>query len=121
MSEYTMKLKGWHALIGVLVVIGLVGLRLMTFSDKTADTALMEALEVQLMSEYYPDLAARLQTAYETGEKEKVEEAAASVTTTTLNIESVQVSAPLLVFSTSKEVVVKVRYALEDAYGIDYY
>ena len=40
-----------------------------------------------------------------------------SVTTAKLNVESVQASSPLFNFSTSKDVVVKVTYSLDDASG----
>jgi hypothetical protein len=117
MSEYTMQFKRWHALVAVVVVLGLVGIRLLTFSDKRNDAELMQALEVQLMSDYYPDLAERLQTAYDAGDEDTLEQVAASVTSTKAEIESVRISSPLLDFSSPKDVVVKVQYALQDDAG----
>ena len=79
------------------------------------DTALMQALEVQLMSEYYPDLAARLKSALESGDSEKISKTVESVTTAQLHIDSVKASSPLFNFSSTRNVVVKVTYSLIDA------
>lgn len=117
MSEYTMQFKGWHALVAVVVLLGLVGIRLLTFSDKRNDAELMQALEVELMSDYYPDLAERLQAAYDSGDPDALDQVAASVTSTRVEVESVRISSPLLDFSSPKDVVVKVQYALQDDAG----
>lgn len=117
MSEYKVKLAGWQVIVGVVVLIGLVGVRIMTFSDKTDDDDLMEELELLLMTDYFPDDVERLGAVLETGDRDKVGRVAKSITSTKLNIESVQVSSPLFSFSTSKDVVVKVGYSLIDASG----
>jgi len=117
MSEYRMKLTGWHALAAVVVVIALVGVRLLTFSDQRKNDALMQDLEVQLMSDYYPDLADRLRAAVDTDDADAIEKVAASVTTTRVDVQSVRVSSPLLDFSSPRDVVVEVRYALVDDAG----
>jgi hypothetical protein len=48
---------------------------------------------------------------------DKLGRVAKSVTSTKLNVDSVQASYPLFDFSTRKDVVVKVRYSLNDASG----
>lgn len=94
MSEYRVKLNGWQAVAGIVVLIVIVVLRLVTFSDKTGDTKLMREIEAQLRTK-----------------------AAASLTGARLNIESIQASSPLFEFSTSRDIVVKVIYTLKDSSG----
>ena len=77
----------------------------------------MRRLEVQLVCDYFPNEAAKLREAYDSGDAEELQNAVKSVTTAKLNIESVQASSPLFDFSTSKDVVVKVTYSLVDASG----
>ena len=117
MSEFNIKVTGWKAIAAVVVVIGIFGVRLMTFSDKKDDNALMRKIELQLMTDYFPDDVEKLKAVYEAGDVDEVERVAKSITTTRLNIESVQASSPLFDFSTPKDVVVKVRYSLQDASG----
>ena len=117
MSEYKIKLTGWKAIAVVVVLIGIFGIRLMTFNDKRDDESLMKKIELQLMTDYFPDDVEELKAAYESGDMDEVAEVAESITSTTLNIESVQASYPLFDFSTPKKVVVKVKYSLDDASG----
>ncbi len=81
------------------------------------NAALMQSLEVELMSDYYPDLADRLKAAVETDDADAISKVAASVTTTKVEFQSVRVSSPLFDFSSPKDVVVEVRYALHDDAG----
>ena len=60
MSEYKIKLTGWKAIAVVVVVIGVFGVRLMTFNDEKDDNALMRQIELQLMTDYLPNDAGRL-------------------------------------------------------------
>ncbi|MFC1580293.1 hypothetical protein ACFL4N_05210 [Thermodesulfobacteriota bacterium] len=117
MAEAKIHLKGWQGLVVLVVLIGVVIVRLTTFSDNKDDSALMQKLEVQLMCDYFPNEAAKLREAYDSGDSEELQNAVKSVTTAKLNIESVQTSSPLFDFSTSKDVVVKVTYSLVDASG----
>lgn len=39
MPEQTIKLKGWQAIVGVVVIIGIFGVRLMAMDDKKDDKA----------------------------------------------------------------------------------
>jgi hypothetical protein len=118
MSELKVEFKGWQAIIVIVVLIGGVGARFMTLNDKKDDKALMKALEVQLMSDYYPDMTDKLKAAVDSGDTDEISNAAESVTTTRVSIDSVEASYPLLDFSTPKDVVVKVTYSLNDASGI---
>jgi hypothetical protein len=113
----TFKLKGWQALVVLALLGGLVAVRVMTFSDKLNDPALMQALNTQLMCEYYPSEVDRLKQTMETGDKAAISKAASSVSADIV-IESAKVSSPLLSFSSNKKVVVKVTAALRDDAGL---
>jgi hypothetical protein len=114
MSQVNFKLKGWQAVFALVVLVGLVGVRFMTFRDKTDDKNLMRNLERQIMSDYMPKETERLLEAVDSGDRDKISKVAESVTGTKPKIESVQVSSPLLDFSTPKDVVVKVVYSLAE-------
>lgn len=118
MTELKMKLTGWKAAAALAALGLIVAARLLTFSDKTGDAALMRALETLLVCDYFPNEVERLKAAYENGDKSPLQEVVSSVTSAKLNIESVKVSYPFLDFSPSKEVVVKVVYSLKDDAGI---
>ena len=115
MSELRFEFKGWQAVVVILVLIGVVGARFLTLDDQKGDRALMKALEMQLMSDYFPDMAAKLKAAVDSGDTAEISDTAESVTTTRISIDSVRASYPLLDFSTPKDVVVKVIYSLNDA------
>jgi hypothetical protein len=117
MPEAKIKLKGWHAVVVLVVLVGFIIARLVTFGDKKDDSTLMRKLEVELVCDYFPDEAAKLREAYDSGDAEELQNAVESVTTAKLNIESVQASTPLFDFSTSKDIVVKVTYSLVDSSG----
>jgi len=114
MSQLNINLKGWQAISALLVLAGLAGVRFMTFQDKKNDTDLIRSLETQIRSDYMPKETARLQAAMDSGDRNKITEAAEAVTGTKPKIESVQISSPLLDFSTSSDVVVKVVYYLTE-------
>jgi hypothetical protein len=115
--EFNLNIKGWAAIIVAVILVGVIGARLMTFNDKKDDQELMSEIEVQLVAEYLPDDAARLEAAYEGGDEAQLEEVADSITSTEMEVKSVQTSYPLFSFTSSKEVVVKVKYSLNDASG----
>lgn len=117
MSEVKINLKGWQAVVVLVVLAGIVIVRLATIGDETDDSALMKKLEVQVICDYFPNEAAKLRKAFDSGDPDELQEAVESVTTAKLNIESVKTSSPLFDFSPSKDVVVKVTYSLEDASG----
>lgn len=126
MSEYKFQLTGWQAIVALVILIGIFGIRLMTFSDLRDDENLVEKIELQLIADYFPDDVENLKAAYESGDTDEFDELVQSVTSTTLNIETVQASYPLFKFSSSKKVVVKVSYSLDDdsgtrAKGTNYY
>jgi len=113
-----LNIRGWAAAVIALVLLGVVGIRLMTFDDMKNDDALMRDLQVQLTAEYLPDEVERLRTAYESGDQDLLENVAGSVASNEVDIRSVHASSPLLDFSSSMEVVVKVDYTLSDAGGV---
>lgn len=112
MSELNFKLKGWHAVAAVIVLIVLMGVRLTSFHDGMSDAGLMRNLQTHLASDYMPGEAARLQAAMDSGSQEKLVEAAHAVTGSKPEIESVRISAPFLNFTFPEDVVVKVTYDL---------
>jgi hypothetical protein len=112
-----MNFRGWQAIAVIVVFLGILGVRLMAFSDKKDNKALMREIELQLLCDYLPNDADRLKAAYETGDMDKLGRVAKSVTSTKLNVDSVQASYPVFDFSARKDVVVKVRYSLNDASG----
>mgnify|MGYP006995649805 CR=1 FL=1 len=114
MPEVQVKLRGWQVAVAAVVLAGVVAVRLVTFNDKKDDRALVQNIEMQLMSEYYPDEAARLRAAYESGDVEATRKALDSAVSTMCNIDSIRASYPLFDFSTPKDVVVKVTYSLID-------
>lgn len=114
MSEYKTKLSGWQAIVVVVVLIGVVAARFMTLDDMRNDKGLMKHIDTLLMDEYSPYVAGKVRAAYDTGDKDKIEESVKSVTSTKVNIVSVQASYPIFDFSTPKDVVIKVVFSLDD-------
>lgn len=117
MSELQVEFKGWQAIVLVVVLLGVIGARFMTLNDKTDDKTLMKALKVQLMTDYYPDMADKLKAAVNSGDTDEISNAAESVTTTRVAIDSAKASYPVFDFSSPKDVVIKVTYSLNDASG----
>jgi len=117
MSEYNIKVKGWQVIVAIVILMGIFGIKFMTMNDKKDDKALMKEIELQLMADYFPDDVERLKAAVESGDKDKIGKEAKSITSTSLNIESVKASYPLFKFSSPKKVVVKVTYSLDDDSG----
>jgi len=114
MPELQIRLNGWQALVAVLVIGGLLGARAVTMKDKSGDPKLLRALETQIMCDYMPEETAKLKAAMEAGDRDRINAIANSVTSAKPVIESVRVSAPLMSFSSSQEVVVKVVYAMAE-------
>ncbi len=114
MSQANIKLSGWQAVLALVVLAVLVGVRFMTFQDKTDDRELMQNLETQIISDYLPKETERLRVAVDSGDRDRISKVADSVTGAKPKIESVQISSPLLDFSTPKDVVVKVVYSLAE-------
>lgn len=117
MSELKIQLKGWQAIVVAIVLIGIVAARFMTLNDMRNDEELMKRIDTLLMDEYSPYVAEKLRDAYDTGDDGKIEESVKSVTSTKVNIVSVQASYPVFDFSTPKDVVIKVVFSLDDATG----
>ncbi len=115
MSELKIQIKGWQAIIALVVFIGVIVIRLMTLSDMRDDKDLMKHIDTLLMDEYSPYVAEKMRDAVDKGDKDEIENAANSVTTTKVNIVSVQASYPIFKFSLPKDVVIKVVFSLDDA------
>lgn len=117
MSVNQTQLSGWQGVVAAIVVLGVIGLRLMTFDNNVNDSELTRKLEFEIMTNYFSGDVENLRAIYESGDQEATTAAVKSVTTSKVNIESVQTSSPLFSFSTNQEVVVKVAYSLDDASG----
>ena len=115
MSELKTQLTGWQAIVVAVVLIGVVAIRFMTLSDMRNDKDLMKHINTLLMDEYSPHVAEKLRAAYDTGDEGKIEKSVQSVTSTKVNIVSVQASYPIFDFSSPKDVVIKVVFSLDDA------
>jgi hypothetical protein len=115
MSGLKIQLTGWQAIVVVVVLVGVVAVRFMTLSDMRNDKDLVKHIDILLMDEYSPHVAGKLRAAYDTGDKTEIEKSVKSVTSTKVNIVSVQASYPVLDFSTPKDVVIKVVFSLDDA------
>lgn len=114
MAQLNIHLKGWYAALAVFVIIGLVVFRFLSFQDKIDDKNLMKLIETQIVSEYFPEEVARLQASVDSDDRDLMAQTVKSVTGARPVIESVKISAPLLSFSSSRDVVVKVVYSLSE-------
>ena len=117
MSEIKIQLNGWLALVVIVALIAFAGLRFMTLDDMSYNDELMVHIEGLLQNEYAPHVVDKLNSAIAAGDKDLIEQTAASVTSTSVNISSVKASYPVLGFSTQKDVVVKVVYSFDDDAG----
>jgi hypothetical protein len=108
------KLGGWQAVVAIVVVIIIAGIRFVTFQDKINDRNLMDTLKTQIVSDYLPAETAKLQEATNSGDSNRISEVAESVTRAQPKIESVKISSPLFSFSSSGDVVVRVVYSLAE-------
>jgi len=116
MTEKTIKISGLNAIIVAVILLAVVLIRLTTMGQNT-DEALRSALEVQLMSEFYPNQVARLKTVLKQTDLEAIEEGTSSILKAKINISAVATSYPVLDFSSPKNVIVKVTYDLDDEAG----
>lgn len=117
MVERQLKLSGWQAIVVIIVLFGVVVVRLTTFGDQKNNSALMEKLDNHLVAEYLSGDVARLRAALESGDKQHAETVGRSVASTKVNVQKVQASFPLFNFSSTKRVIVKVTFSLDDANG----
>ncbi len=114
MPEKEIKLTGWQAVIGGVVLIGIVSFRAATFDEQTSNEKLVKEIELQLSAEYLTEHVERMKQMYESGDDENLGEYA---TSTKLNIKSLEVSAPLFDFASTQDVVVKVVWSLDNSSG----
>ncbi len=117
MAQLNIDLKGWYAAVAVVIIIGLVIFRFLSFQDKTDDKNLMKLIETHIVSDYFPEEVARLQASVDSGDTDLMAQTVESVTGARPVIESVKISAPLLSFSSSEDVEVKVVYSLSEGSG----
>ncbi|HUI75157.1 MAG TPA: hypothetical protein VLX32_09440 [Candidatus Acidoferrum sp.] len=70
MAEYNFQLKGWHAIVGVVAVLGYFGIQ-MALRVRPVDAEMKDAVREELLQEYSgrgPKDVARMATEAETGE-----------------------------------------------------
>lgn len=117
MADIRFDLKGWKAIVVLLGIVAVLIIRLLSFSDMTGDEDLMQKVKLHVIEEYFTDDVARLKAAVESGDAKKIAEVSKIITGDRMKIESVQASYPLFKFTSTKDVVVKVRYSLNDGAG----
>lgn len=117
MPEVNIQLSGGKAILAAVVFIGIVLVRLISLGGTTDDKELIQKLELELTSFYYPNEVDRLKAAMASGDSDEIERVAESVTSTKLKIDSVKTSYALFDLSSPKKVIVKVAYSLVDNSG----
>ncbi|MGD8911616.1 MAG: hypothetical protein PVI97_02485 [Candidatus Thiodiazotropha sp.] len=115
MSELKIQLSGWQAIVGIIILIGVIAVRFVSINDMRDDDDLMQRVNELLMDEYAPHVAGKMRDAYDSGNKDRIATSVKSVTTTKVNIAAVKASYPIFKFSTPKEVVIKVVFSLDSA------
>ncbi|MBN1226775.1 MAG: hypothetical protein JXA79_07265 [Deltaproteobacteria bacterium] len=115
MPEIKIEFKRWQAIVIAVVLIVVVAVRFMTLKDLKNDKDLMKQIDSLLMDEYSSHVAEKLRTSYEIDDEGTIEKSVESITSTKVNIVSVQASYPFFDFSTPKKVVIKVVFSLDEA------
>jgi hypothetical protein len=116
--KINLKVSGWYALVGIAVVAVLLGGRIATMDDMSGNKNLMDKVEFELMTEYFPDDVDEMKSLLASGDMEQLGKKVKSTASTKINVRSVKASYSIFDFSThDRDVVVKVDYALTDAYG----
>ena len=85
MSVHEFKLTGWQAIVGLVILVGIFGFRLVTLNNNQ-DADLREKLELEIMTEYFPDDVRRLQSAFNANEKDELDNTVDSILSTKLTI-----------------------------------
>jgi hypothetical protein len=117
-KKLNFTLSGWHALVGIVVIVLFLGGRIVTMDDMSNNKKLMKEVEFELMTEYFPDDVNKMKSLFESGNTDEFNRALESTLSTKMNVKSVKASYSIFDFSTKdRDVVVKVAYSLEDAYG----
>lgn len=114
MSEVNFQLSGGKAVLAVIALAIIIIIRIVSLGGTEDDKELIDKLQVELTSYYYPGEVERLKAAMASGDREELDRVAKSVTSTKLRIDKVQTSYALLDFSSPKKVIVKVSYSLVD-------
>ena len=117
MPEKTIQLTGVNAVIAIVVLMVVIGIRIATFNNNT-DEDLHQALTTRLMSEFYPNQVDRMKAALAEKDSGRMQSGIQDVLDAKLDIVSVQTSHPFLDFSSPRDIVVKVRYDLDDGSGV---
>ena len=110
MPEIKANLTGWQAIIALIILLGVMVFRLVTLNENVSDQNLTGQMKLRLQMEYIPDQVAGLKQALQTGEFNKVTDAAKTAINSELFIESVKASYPLLDFASTKQVIIKVNF-----------
>ena len=119
MSEnISINLTGWKVLVIIPVFILIIIIRIATINNMESNSKLLEKVNFELMTEFYPDEVDKMKSLYESGDVEEFSRSVKSVTTAKININTIKASYKIFNFSSkTKEVVVKVDYSIDDEYG----
>lgn len=113
------KITGWPALLAAAGLAVFMALRIAAMGDMRGNTALMEKVRMELMSDYMPYEVKKLGDVIKEGSEEAIARQAGALTTAELDISELKASYPVYVFSSgNRTVVIKVRFALKNSGGI---
>jgi hypothetical protein len=116
--KISVKLSGWYVLVGVVVIVVVLVGRIATMDNMANNKNLMEKVEFELMTEYFPDDVEKMKSLFASGDMDELGRRIKSTASTRINVKSVKGSYSIFDFSNKdRDVVVKVAYSLEDAYG----
>ncbi len=107
------QVKGWQAIALLVLLIGLLGYRFVSFQDLSDNEAFMRSLNASLLMDYLPGETERVLAAVQAGDPDALEKTQALHQATHPMIDSIQASYPLLSLSSEKDVIVKVVYSLQ--------
>ena len=117
MAELDIKFTGWKVILVPVLFVIFVGFRLTMLSDMKDDKKLMRNVELHILEDHFPEDVEKFKAAFKSGDANQIDEGAKTILSTKTNVESVQASRPLLNYSTTQDVVVKVIYSLHDDSG----
>ncbi|MFE8070281.1 hypothetical protein QQM79_04415 [Marinobacteraceae bacterium S3BR75-40.1] len=112
MAEMKFQFTGINAVIALIVVVALVGLRLATLGESD-DPALREAVKTELMSELGGRTGEALANLDRTN-PEAVRKLTQEASLDAIHIHRLSVSKPLLSLSSDEKAIVRVQYNLAD-------
>jgi len=117
MPQYSTKLSGWNAMIGIGVLLAIFAVRLATFHDQKGDENLVRQINIELMSDFYPQQVENLKAALASDNKDYVSQETKDIISSRIEIQSVQTSYPLFNYSSPRIVIIKVKFFIKNDSG----